>query len=211
TQTSGGTSNAISVSWTSPGGTVMVHAMNINGCSSDMMTKNVVASAPLANGGPDIGFCSEHTGTIGGASMAGQTYLWSPSTGLSDSTIANPTVTLTNSGSTPYTIHYAFMVTENGCSSTDTVNVTVNPFPVVSMSSLGSICDNVAPFALTAGTPAGGTYSGAGVSGNIFSPALAGPGAHTITYDYMTLKGCQDTAQGVIFVNHAPSVSFSLT
>ena len=38
------------------------------------------------------------------------------------------------------------------------------------------------PFALAGGTPAGGTYTGTGVSGGNFSPLSASIGAHTITY-----------------------------
>jgi len=44
------------------------------------------------------------------------------------------------------------------------------------------ICD--VPFELLSGIPAGGTYSGIGVTDNIFNPAVAGEGFHTITYHY---------------------------
>lgn len=47
-----------------------------------------------------------------------------------------------------------------------------------------SACANEAPFTLSGASPAGGTYSGPGVSGGMFSPAVAGTGEKTITYTY---------------------------
>lgn len=40
------------------------------------------------------------------------------------------------------------------------------------------------------GNPAGGVFSGPGVGGNIFDPATAGIGTHTITYTYDDGTGC---------------------
>lgn len=43
------------------------------------------------------------------------------------------------------------------------------------------------------GNPAGGTFSGPGVGGNIFDPATAGVGTHTITYTFTDANGCSGT------------------
>ncbi len=43
------------------------------------------------------------------------------------------------------------------------------------------------------GSPAGGVFSGPGVGGNIFDPATAGVGTHTITYTYDDGTGCIGT------------------
>ena len=56
------------------------------------------------------------------------------------------------------------------------------------------------------GTPAGGTFSGAGVTGSIFNPATAGNGSHTLTYSY-TLNGCGNSTTSTTTVNAAPVVS----
>jgi hypothetical protein len=56
--------------------------------------------------------------------------------------------------------------------------VTSNP----TCPSNSTVCITTAPFVLTGGLPAGGTYSGPGVSNGVFSPALAGSGVKTITY-----------------------------
>jgi len=51
-------------------------------------------------------------------------------------------------------------------------------------------CSDAAAVALTA-NPAGGTWSGTGVSGSNFDPAAAGVGTDTITYDYIdAVTGC---------------------
>jgi hypothetical protein len=56
------------------------------------------------------------------------------------------------------------------------------------------------PFALSGGLPAGGTYSGPGVSNGIFDPAVAGLGDHTITYTYSDLSTCTNSAEDIITV-----------
>jgi hypothetical protein len=56
------------------------------------------------------------------------------------------------------------------------------------------------------GTPAGGTWSGAGVSGNLFCPSSAGVGAFTVTYTY-SQAGCTFTATGQVTVNPVPTIS----
>lgn len=48
-------------------------------------------------------------------------------------------------------------------------------------------CADGSPASLV-GTPAGGEFSGAGVTGDTFDPVAAGPGEHTITYEYEVNK-----------------------
>lgn len=52
----------------------------------------------------------------------------------------------------------------------------------VSFDSPGNVCLNAVAFDLSGGMPAGGTYSGPGVSANHFDPSIAGIGVHVITY-----------------------------
>lgn len=66
-----------------------------------------------------------------------------------------------------------------------------------------SACANEAPFTLSGASPAGGTYSGPGVSGGMFSPAVAGTGEKTITYTYDD-GGNTSTCTFVITVNPTP-------
>ena len=50
---------------------------------------------------------------------------------------------------------------------------------------------NDSPIELIGGLPVNGTYTGTGVNDNIFDPALAGEGTHTITYHY-TFEGSDE-------------------
>ncbi len=94
------------------------------------------------------------------------------------------------------------VTTDYGCSNTDQVTVTVNPRPAVTCPSYPSpVCNNAPAFALSGGTPPGGTYSGPGVSSNMFNPANAGPpGVKTITYS-VTDGGCSNSCSFTITVN----------
>ena len=84
-----------------------------------------------------------------------------------------------------------YTVTNGTCSSASNQNVSVNPPPTVSLPNFAaSICTASAPFTLIGGTPLGGIYTGIGVSNNIFDPAVAGLGAHVITYTFTNANGC---------------------
>lgn len=58
---------------------------------------------------------------------------------------------------------------------------------------------SAAPISLSA-IPPGGTFSGPGVTGNMFDPALAGLGTHTIYYNLQTEGGCGGTDSTTITV-----------
>jgi len=105
-------------------------------------------------------------------------------------------ITVSSTGS--YSVTYT---DGNGCSSTSaSETVTVNPLPTVSLAALSNTCENYAPFALSGGSPAGGTYSGTGVSGGQFDPSV-GAGTYTITYSYTDGNSCSNTATSDITVD----------
>ena len=104
---------------------------------------------------------------------------------------------------------------DNNCNQTNTtqglasnaVKVTVNALPVVSFSGLAATyCSNASAVTLT-GSPAGGTFSGSGISGASFDPAVAGAGSHVITYSYTNGNGCSNTATQSVMVNAVTSNS----
>jgi hypothetical protein len=78
----------------------------------------------------------------------------------------------------------------------------VIPLPTVTLDPFGvdSVCTSTSAFALPTGSPAGGSYSGQGISGNNFDPAAAGPGTHSIEYAYSDSNGCGGTASSSIVV-----------
>ena len=95
------------------------------------------------------------------------------------------------------------------CLSSATTTITVNQPPVVSLASLSPTCLNSTPYQLSGGSPAGGSYSGPGVSGNIFNPSVAGLGAHSITYSYSSAVGCSGSATSTLQVMTQPSANLS--
>ncbi|MBK6933305.1 MAG: hypothetical protein IPH12_21535 [Saprospirales bacterium] len=102
---------------------------------------------------------------------------------------------------------YSVTVTaDNGCSNTGTANVTVNPLPAApTCPGSSSACLNAAAYALSGGSPGGGAYSGPGVSGGMFDPAVAGLGMHTISYTVTDGNGCSSNCTFTITVNPPPT------
>jgi len=133
-------------------------------------------------------------------------------------------VTLTGSGADTYqwdngvTDGVAFAATSTqdyivtgtdqiGCSAADTITITVTAAPVVSFSALSDVCNTDDAFALSGGSPAGGTYSGTGVLNGEFDPATAGAGTFTITYEYTDgTSGCTGSATADITVDDCANI-----
>jgi PKD repeat protein len=103
--------------------------------------------------------------------------------------VANPYT----GSSTTYTHTYT---NGNGCTNTSAAaNITVNPLPTVSYTGLAASYNVSAPAATLTPSPAGGTFSGPGISGNTFTPSVAGIGGpYTITYTYTNGNGCTNAS-----------------
>lgn len=70
-------------------------------------------------------------------------------------------------------------------------------------------CLNQGPFALTGATPAGGIWSGPGVTpGGTFDPQIAGLGSHVLTYTY-TVGNCQSQATKTVRVVPEIKITFN--
>jgi uncharacterized protein (TIGR02145 family) len=87
--------------------------------------------------------------------------------------------------------------------------VTITPLPVLNFPPFAVTCLNGSAFPLTTATPAGGTYSGPGVSGGLFTPASAGIGTHTIIYTYTDGNGCTNSTSQTIQVAPLPVITFN--
>jgi hypothetical protein len=160
----------------------------------------------VANAGSDVSFCTGGTATLGTPSVTGMTYAWSPSTGLSSATSAQPLVTLTNTNGSVQTTVYTLMVTntlDGNCTATDVVSVTVNPLPTVSAGTYAPVCSNIPTVSLS-GTPTGGTFTGTGVTGATFNTSA---GTQTITYNYTDGFGCSNSTTTTIVVVNPAAIS----
>jgi len=107
------------------------------------------------------------------------------------------------------TLTYTYTNGFNCTSSISTVTEIVDT-PQVSFTGLDTAyCNNESSVVLIP-TPAGGTFSGNGISGVVFDPASVTPGGpYVITYDYSDVNGCSNSAQQSVFLNEAPVVTLS--
>ncbi|MBN8702676.1 MAG: gliding motility-associated C-terminal domain-containing protein [Bacteroidetes bacterium] len=80
--------------------------------------------APTIDAGPTVSICTGNTAQLSGSGAG--IFNWSPSGGLSSTSISNPIVTTTS------TTTYSLLLTDlNGCTNTDSTTVTINtPIPV---------------------------------------------------------------------------------
>ena len=71
-----------------------------------------------------------------------------------------------------------------------------------------SYCNNHAPITLT-GMPAGGSFSGSGITGNVFDPAAAALGTVVLSYTYSDTSagGCSQTYNDTITVTNCTGIS----
>ncbi len=81
-----------------------------------------------------------------------------------------------------------------------TAQLTVNALPVVTCPANFTVCPNTPAFALSGGSPGGGTYSGSFVSAGQFDPVAAGNGPHTVVYSYTGPNGCSASCSFIITV-----------
>lgn len=117
--------------------------------------------------------------------------------------VSGSTFTPSVAGAGTHTLTYSF-VTPGGCATTATTTITVNPLPVITLPVLAPVGLNAVNVVLSGATPTGGTWSGKGVSNNVFTPAAAGVGTHTLTYSYTDGKGCSNVATITITVSPVP-------
>ena len=123
--------------------------------------RNVIVSADVAtsDAGIDVSTCTGEAVQIGTLNNPNYLYDWGTTSGLSSSTISNPSVTLTNNGAAAITETYTVTTTlasnPNSCPTQDSVVVTI--LPNTSSSVNASICNG------TSYTVGGQSFSTAGL------------------------------------------------
>lgn len=163
------------------------------GCTNNDSVVVNVNPLPVTNAGSDVTICMGDSAVIGVPAILGDTYSWSPITGLDSTTLAQPHAS--PPGTTTY--YLTQTITATGCQNIDSVTITVNPLPVANAGPDQAIClgDSV-----LIGTPGilGNTYSWSPVL-DLTSPTqpqtFASP---IITTTYVvtvtiTATGCQNS------------------
>ena len=171
---------------------------------------------PFVNAGNDTNMCSGATIKIGKPGSSAYTYSWSPKTGISDTTLANPNLTLTNATASP--VSYTYILVTNrgiGCKSQDTVKITVYPQLKAIAGSATAICLKDSVTIGGASSATGGnapyTYKWTPATG-LRSTSIANPKAKpivTTTYKLSVTdaKGCTATDSIKVTVNPVPTAS----
>lgn len=140
---------------------------------------------------------------------AGYTYTWTvASPGVLVSGQGTNTINVNWSTASPGLITNGITVFASNSSSCQSTPVTLNVFilqVIPTITALGPFCATEPCVTLT-GTPAGGTFSGPGVTGNQFCPNQANIGSNTITYT-VTQGGCTFSTTTSVNVSSQPVLS----
>ena len=180
------------------------------GCSSlpSYVTVTVLPVTIIVDAGATQSVCSNVAGcvTLGGATpvnggVGPYTFQWFG--GALPTNIDHPTACPL--ATTTYTL---VVTDDNGCQSSDTVQVIVNQPTEANISGLNSsYCLNSGNVVMT-GIPSGGTFSGPFVTGNVFQTTAVGLWCVTYTYTDPS-TGCIDDTSICVTVNALPVVTAS--
>lgn len=183
--------------------TYTVIVKDVNGCSNSDQVNVTIKTAPAitANAGSDVSFCPGVSSAL--SANGGTSYSWSPATGLSSTTIANPVASPTVT--TTYTVSVS--ASANGCTGTgtDAVTIIVKPAPNADAGSGSAMCSgDLVPLQASGG----GTYSWSPPTG-LSSTTIANPDASptsdiTYTVTVTGVNGCSANSTVSITVYQGP-------
>jgi len=182
----------------------IVFGIDVNGCSASDSVIVTVNSLPIIFAGLATSVCSGDSIQLN--ATGGISYVWIPSTGLSNDTIANPLASPL--GTTTYVV---IGTDVNGCSNSDSVEVTVNQLIIPALSDT-IICIGDA-LQLTVNGPTGATYSWSPStdlsSTSIYNPITTTQVTITYTVIVQDTNGCLDTASILVTAESKPEADFS--
>ncbi|MBI4646044.1 MAG: T9SS type A sorting domain-containing protein [Bacteroidia bacterium] len=103
--------------------------------------------------------------------------------------------------------YYDSVTTAYGCDSVILTELIVNLLPTVSFTGLDTgYCSTDAAVTLT-GIPEDGIFTGTGMTGNQFNPAVAGVGTHIIIYSFTDNNSCTNSESQNVNVNNCTGIN----
>ena len=159
-------------------------------------------SGSLANAQAGVAYTAQltQTGALGAPNFMVTTGALPPGLSLSAAGTISGTPTATGTFNFTVTVNDA-----SGCSGSAGYSITsLCRSNVATLSDFPVLCTNSAIYTLSEGFPAGGTYSGTGVTGGQFDPAV---GTQAITYTYTDPYGCTYSVSKTIVVNPAITIT----
>src|SRR3989338_3104521 len=172
------------------------------GTATSTVTVNPLPAAVAGNNGP---LCPGDQLNLTAANVPGATYSWTGPNSFA-SVLQNPTnasIVAADAGV------YTLTVTLNGCTSTTTTTLALNPGASTVINPSGPYCSNGSQVTLTAASP-GGLWTGNGIVNSatgLFDPSVAQIGNNTVTYDVP--NDCGGPSSATIVVLAIPMVNFS--
>lgn len=198
------TGGQVSHTFTAPGTYTVTLTISSEGCTQSSNTDVTINALPNLNLGTDQSICDGDSYQISPTGLSGNEQLtWSPTTGLDNPNVSNPTATPT--ATTTYTLG---VLDANGCPASDDIQITVNPLPVADAGPDQTICDqDVTTMAASGGVQYSWTPTTDLVDATS-ATTQASPSTTTTTYDLTVTdaNGCQDTDDMTINVNPLPVV-----
>lgn len=162
-----------------------------NGCSNSANTTITINTLPVVSAGTYVDQCANAPlVTLVGSPVGGSFSGAGVTSGQFDPAVGTSSITYNYTDG-------------NSCSNSASTVINVNPVPLVSGGSYPNVCPNAGLVSL-AGTPAGGTFTGTGVTGNNFDPAV---GTQTLTYDYTDGQGCSNSTTTTITVVNPAAIN----
>jgi len=183
-------------------------------CSVTASATVIVKQADPVSLGPDKYYCGSPVTLTASPAIQGYTYQFYKSPNL----ISIGTLIQEGSGNTvavsptTTTTYRVILTDQNGCQSIDDIRVVVSNSTNATITIPGNnYCNNANPVILSA-VPEGGTFSGPGVSGNIFNPSVSGVGTHTISYSTTNACGTFTGSKNVtVITGNSPNINLNGT
>ncbi|MDO9186392.1 MAG: YCF48-related protein [Bacteroidia bacterium] len=183
-------STAISITETPVATTIyFVTGTDGNNCSANDTVQVTVNSLPIIAAGADVSVCAGQSTTLL-ASGGGVTYLWSTGA-ITNSIIETPSAT---------TSYFVTGTDGNNCTQNDTVQVTVNSLPIVTISLSVPICEGQSETLTASGGAIFAWSTGASTNSITETPAIT----TTYTVTVTDINNCSDNGTATIIVNPLP-------
>ena len=193
-----------------PTNTTTYTVIGTSGCTNTAQA--IINVNPLPNPtitGPTP-VCLNTTNTYNVTDIVGHTYSWSVIGGTIMSGQNTASISIKWTASTGCSVSCEETITATTCNNSNTKLITINPLPTVNAGTGLSYCNQNISNTLSGYSPTtggNGVWTGNGINNpNLFNPAIAGLGAHTLTYTFTDNNGCINTDTIVVHVV-APSIA----
>ncbi len=178
-----------------------------NGCATAQQVSIGVIDPVNVDAGPDQSLCLYDNSIDLQASANPPGGSWLINGIATNETIFNPE----DIGAGHYDIHYT--VGSGSCRVEDSLDIiVVAPMPIEAGPDI-AICMAPSPITLSGSNPAGGNWTGPGISNgsNVFNPETAQVGVHTLTYAVIDASsGCLSKDSIIAMVHPRPAAAFGL-